>query len=517
MVTQGPKFSAASVTTDPDRSAHSFLLTGRPGIGKTYFLTTVDRIFIIPVEEGLKGGSPNHHPARFTAVPRTLKEFHDALDAFAREVNAPGPDRKRPYPHLGVDSLSGIEALVHEAACAQEGAAHIESKEYGKVYAAALQLFSRVMRHLDTIRRMGTHVWIIAHSQEVQEANDSGDLFKRWDLAFRGADKRAQEARNLWRQWADHVLFLDWDSGVVAKKGKRTMGQLRARILRCRESGYAFAKTRARIPDTLPATWPDLQKAIASGMPAPEARLRSQVQDLIARLSDENAALIRADLDACKNANALAAALSRAQGMLAVERAAEPEAEPPPEPVAAEQASHEFEDERDPAPFAARSPASVATPAPASPPPESPGDAVPDPPEAQAAAREPGYDDVDDAEAPGESLDAEPAPAETNDRALYEALSADLRSKIAQAANVASVDELVASTSKDLKASCPDLWDDIRAAGFQRKFTLATDAGTLQALTRDITAAKLSVNVDATLKTAYAIRMRQLKGAGAAR
>jgi hypothetical protein len=309
-----------AVSNEPDKSAHSFVLTGRPGIGKTYFVSTIDKAFILPIEEGLKGISPDHRPAHFTSTPRNLTELEQALDAFC-QLNAP-VDGKRPYAHLALDSLSGIEGLIHEQACAEEGVRHMEGKDFGKVFAAALPLFARVQKRLDSVRKTGTHVWLIAHAQETSEANEDGDQFRRWDLAFRGSPSKAAEVRSLWRQWADHVFFLDWDLSVRSQKGKRTVGKLRARVLRTRESGFAFAKTRARLPDVLPATWEDLRAAMASGTPAPEGRLRAQLEEVLGKLADEaSVATLRRELAKAQGANRVAALLSRAQGFLAVERA----------------------------------------------------------------------------------------------------------------------------------------------------------------------------------------------------
>lgn len=314
------KFSAAHVTTSADRSAHSFLLTGKPGIGKTWFLSTIPRCFVITTEEGLKGASPDHAVAHFDVPTQSVQDVVDACDAFI-ELNAPGPDGKRPYQHLGIDGMSGIEQFVHQEACKRENVTHMEGKDYGKVFSAAMPLYLAVQKKLDSIRRMGVHVWIVAHAGEATEAGEDGSMFRRWDLAFRGPREKQSEVRNLWRQWADHVLFLDWDVSVVSAKGKRTVGKLRSRVLRTQESGFAFAKSRARLPATLAATFEDLHRALVAGAAAPEAKLRKQIEAAIGLLVDpENLAAIRADYAAAKGPNRLAAVLSRAQGMLSVER-----------------------------------------------------------------------------------------------------------------------------------------------------------------------------------------------------
>jgi hypothetical protein len=478
------KFSASAVSTEPDKSAHSFILTGRPGIGKTYFVSTVDRCFIIPIEEGLKGASPEHRPAHFTVVPRTLAELEQALDVFASTINAPAAGGKRPFGHVALDSLSGIEALIHDAACAEENVRHMEGKEYNKVWAAALPLFARIQRKLDAIRRTGTHVWLIAHAQEVVDANEDGETFRRWDLAFRGNGSKAMEVRNLWRQWADHVLFLDWDLSVRSQKGKRTVGKLRARILRCRESGFAFAKTRARIPDTLPATWEDLRRAMAAGTPASEAKLRSQIQELLGKLTDDDAALIKADLAKASTANRLAAVLSRAQGMAAVERANQADVTPtqPEEPAQAEAASPYDPDT---------------------------GEVYDEPAEALTDTPEP----VVAEEAPVPTAIDEPEEAHADERATYEALASETKRLIDGENTVDGVTVALGSFAKEGRSAYPDVWDGLRVYAFTRRVDLCSTPEELQRLVGEITAAKLPKGTDTPVRAAYTSKLRALRGA----
>lgn len=319
------RFSPATVTRQPDRTAHKFVLTGRSGIGKTFLASTIPGVFIIPVEEGLKGASPDHEPAHFAVVPRSLRELHQALDSFV-DLNGPGPDRRRPYTHLAIDSLSGVEALVHDAALEAEHARHMDGKDYKVVWSAASSLWTEVQRKLDAIRRLGVHVWLIAHATETVDATVSGDTFRKWDLAFKGSGGSLAEVRQFWRAWADHVFFLDWVAKVVpGSKGKRAIGKYEGRVLYTRESATHYAKTRARLPPSIPATWDDLARALAAGSIAPEAKLRAQLADLLPQLEAADRAIVEAELGAAKGANRLAALVSRAQGMLAVSREEAPE------------------------------------------------------------------------------------------------------------------------------------------------------------------------------------------------
>ncbi|WP_437285636.1 5'-3' exonuclease H3TH domain-containing protein [Sorangium sp. So ce406] len=312
------RFSAASVTRAPDRSKHKIIFTGRSGVGKTHFVSTIPGVFIVPIEEGLKGASPDHEPAHFKETPRTIGELHQALDVFA-ELNSADAEGRRQFPHLALDSLSGIERLVHEAACGAEKVRHMEAKDFKKVWSAAEPFWFEVQAKLDAIRRTGVHIWIIAHSAETVDASTtSGEIYRRWDIQLKGTGTTGVEARQMWRAWADHVFFLDW--AVEVQKGSKTsraIGRYKGRILHTRESASYYAKTRLRLPPSLPATWEDLAKAWAAGVAAPDAKLRAELNEVLPQLAPEDREAIEAELGTAAG-NKLSALVSRAHGMLAV-------------------------------------------------------------------------------------------------------------------------------------------------------------------------------------------------------
>jgi len=155
----------------------------------------------------------------------------------------------------------------------------------------------------------------------VIDAALNGETFRKWDLLLKGTGPTGIEARQLWRQWADHVFFLDWIAKVQkGDKGRRAVGKYEGRILHTRESATHYAKTRSRLPASLPATWEDLDRAMSAGVAAPDAKLRKQIADILPQLPAEDREVISGELGAATGANRLAAILSRAQGMLAVAR-----------------------------------------------------------------------------------------------------------------------------------------------------------------------------------------------------
>lgn len=320
--------SRFNITKGAEHRPHATILTGRSGIGKTHLCSTIPNRFFICVEQGLKGASPDHvaELARFDTQPRSFGELLEMIAAYREMAKSQG------LRHLCLDSLSGIEKLVNLQACRQESVAHMEAKEFKKVWSAAMPLWQRVQNELDRVRdEAGSHLWIIAHSQETSETTTTGDMFTKWDLSFQGSGKSLGEIRQLWRAWADHVLFIDWDADIVEGKlmQRKAVGRYRSRILRTRETPNHYAKNRAGLPPTLPATWVDLARAMASAAPASEPRLRQQITAALDQLGTDDRAAVEVEFNAAKTVTALAATLSRAQGMVSAARLEEEDNETP--------------------------------------------------------------------------------------------------------------------------------------------------------------------------------------------
>jgi len=296
---------------------HATILTGRSGIGKTFLASTIPNVFFICVEQGLKGASPEHVAdlPRFER-PRSLPEFLEMVGELKATARAQG------IRHAAIDSLSGLERLVNKQTCNQESVAHMEAKDFKKVWAASMPNWQRLQDAFDALRdEAGVHVWLIAHGQETKTSTVDGDMFQTWDLALQGSGDSLSALRQMWRGWADHVLFIDWDADVTRGSiGKKSVGKYKSRILRTRETPSHYAKNRANLPPILPATWADLARAMAAGAPADGARLRGQVTALLPQLGESDRAAIEADMAKAKSTAAMSAVLSRAQGMLSAAR-----------------------------------------------------------------------------------------------------------------------------------------------------------------------------------------------------
>lgn len=313
------KFDFATITEAADVGAQRFILYGPPKIGKTQLVCNIPGMFIICPEEGLKGiDKPAKH---FPRAPRNIAELYEAIDAFV-DGNVKGPDGKKPFHHLAIDTLSWVESMINAAACTEERVKHMAGKEYQAVWQAAVAIWEEFYLRLERVRRSGVHWWALTHGEQIDDVAIDGSTWRKWDL------KLYKKASAIWRERTDHVLFMNWGSKAVkGGKGKRTVGKYDGRVVYLRESADHFAGSRSSAPEQVPATWPDLRAALAAPAPATDAKLRAAIVAVLEVLDVDSKAAIEKDLAVAKNGRDLAAVLSRAEGFRSIAVTDAPEEE----------------------------------------------------------------------------------------------------------------------------------------------------------------------------------------------
>jgi hypothetical protein len=338
------RFATARVGTSVKASAQKTILMGDPGSGKTHHLSEYEQMFFLPVEGGTTGFSPSaachffelENEAGYPIVPRSLAELIEMIRRF-REINVPAAgEKRRPYAHLALDSVSAIEDLVHAEVCRQNGVRSLEDSEYGpKLYNATIPIWRQFLAELDAVVALaGASVWLTGHTEEETAANQAGQTFRRKTLRIKGGGKSQSDVRGVLVQWADNLWLLT-QQVTVAKggKGQRTTASAGARVILTQPGEFAGggsyeAKSRIRVPLRIPAAQEDVRAAMRAGVTRPAARVRADLETVIAQLPPEQAAEIRADVGKSDAPGWLDRTLSRAKAVL-VALAADQEDEDP--------------------------------------------------------------------------------------------------------------------------------------------------------------------------------------------
>jgi hypothetical protein len=356
------KFDFSQVTKARDDGPQIFVLYSEAKWGKTTLMCSIPGLFILVPEEGLKGiDDPAEH---FPRSPRNLTEFYEALDAFEAGNSRDPKTGQRRFRHLAIDSLSWIETMIHQDSRADVGSRNLGSDFQSGHKVADSRWDDFVERIVTLRRRVGVHVWLIAHAEKTKEVAITGETYDKNDLRL------APKAAALLRGRADHVFFGAYRSEIVkGGKGRRTVGRYTGRVIYTRSSAHHFAGSRSGVPEVVNATWPDLVAALKAGTPAPAAKLRADIEAVIASLPEDRRAPILADLATAKSDRDLSRVLSRAEGAAALQQPedsdeaapakeeappatpAEPPATKPTSPKRVEQRAEEDEEEAGPVPL----------------------------------------------------------------------------------------------------------------------------------------------------------------------
>jgi hypothetical protein len=125
----------------------------------------------------------------------------------------------------------------------------IEGAPYGSGWALFRQEFGRLLADFDRLIERGIHVVVISHSLTRKfQAPSSEIAYDRFELNL------YQPNSQKLKQWADAVLFLDWDVRVVENRSGKARGiGGKTRVLHTAHCAAFDAKCRVDLPEKLPA------------------------------------------------------------------------------------------------------------------------------------------------------------------------------------------------------------------------------------------------------------------------
>lgn len=243
--------------SSPQKAAgHRIVLYGQGGIGKTTLASLLPGpVAFIDLDESL-GRLGIDAPCIY---PQTWRELRDAL-------NSEGWDDIKT---VVVDTATKAEELAaaevvrdHAGEIGKDNrpVSSIEGFGYGKGYMFLFEKFLPLLADLDRHVRAGRNVALVCHDCTTTVPNPGGEDWLRYEprLSSPGSGKGSVRLRV--REWADHVLFLDYDINV-GKDGKGKGGG--SRTLYRAQTPHCMAKSRTGA-DPIPVdenfTWGDIIK-----------------------------------------------------------------------------------------------------------------------------------------------------------------------------------------------------------------------------------------------------------------
>ena len=209
------------------------LIYGPEGIGKSTFASQMPDPLFVDVEDG-----SGHLPVRRLPVPPDWDTLLAEIDSVYEEPKG--------ISTIVIDSVDAAERLCQAKVIERAKKKSIEAWGYGKGYVVAAEEYQNLLTALDRCIRRGVNVVMVAHSQlrKVERPDEEG-AYDRFEV------KLNKHVASKTKEWADAVLFLDYETFVSVDesgKGKASGGK---RVIRTSHSVSWDAKNRFDLPDKL--------------------------------------------------------------------------------------------------------------------------------------------------------------------------------------------------------------------------------------------------------------------------
>lgn len=175
---------------------------------------------------------------------------------------------------LVVDTADWAQRLCTDAVCARLKIGGIEDLGYGKGYSYVYEDFGRLLNLLDQVVDRGINVIVTAHAamRKFEQPDEMGS-YDRWELKLNNSQKCS--IANMVKEWADMVLFANYETIVVKNENKKGKAQGGQRVMYTAHHPCWDAKNRFDLPEKLPLDFEKvahcfLQPA-GGAAPAPQA------------------------------------------------------------------------------------------------------------------------------------------------------------------------------------------------------------------------------------------------------
>lgn len=214
------------------------VIYGHEGIGKSTLASKLPGAVFIDIEQGT-----NQLDVARLPRPRTWTELlSEIADVISNDYG---------IETLVIDTADAAEQLCIAHVCAGAGKKSIEEWGYGKGYALVRDEFLKLIGLLDELTTHGVNVCILAHAciSRVETPEESAS-YDRWTLKLIDT-KRTSDAALL-KEWADLLLFIDYDTYVEVNENGRGKAKGGKRVIKCTHSATYDAKNRYDLPDEIP-------------------------------------------------------------------------------------------------------------------------------------------------------------------------------------------------------------------------------------------------------------------------
>lgn len=214
------------------------VIYGPEGIGKSSFAAKFPEPLFIDTE-----GSTARMDVRRLPAPTSFAMIEEEIRYVISNPNV--------CKTLVLDTADWAEKLCRVAVCAKNSKSGLEDFGYGKGYSYLFEDFGRMLNLLDSVAERDVHIVITAHAamRKFEQPDESG-AYDRWELKLSNAQKCS--IANMVKEWADMVLFANYETFVIKKKDEKNKVAGGNRVMYTTHHPCWDAKNRFGLPEKLP-------------------------------------------------------------------------------------------------------------------------------------------------------------------------------------------------------------------------------------------------------------------------
>jgi len=214
-------------------SAKKIVIYGPEGIGKS----TLASQFPEPLFIDTEGSTKELDVARFPE-PKSMGDVGKMIKYVL--------DTDDCCKTLVIDTADWLEALAIDYVCKDKGVNGIEDIGYGKGYVFLADQFRKLLPMLDLVVKKGINVVITAHAKMRKfEQPDEMGAYDRWEM------KLSRQVAPMIKEWADMVLFANYETIVVKTGDDKYKAQGGKRVIHTSHSPCWDAKNRIGLPEKI--------------------------------------------------------------------------------------------------------------------------------------------------------------------------------------------------------------------------------------------------------------------------
>lgn len=228
-------------------TAQKVVVYGPEGIGKSTFFSQFPDPLWSDVEESTKD--------------LDVRRFNDKAESFSALIEQAKYVRDNPgiCKTYVIDTADWAERLAIKSVCDRAKKNGIEDFGYGKGYVYVNEEFGKLLNILQEIVDKGINVGIAAHAiMRKFEQPDEFGAYDRWELKL---DKRNS---SMLKEWADMVLFANYETFVVTDDNKKAKAQGGKRVMFTSHHPCWDAKNRKGLPEKLPFDFKEIAHCLPS-------------------------------------------------------------------------------------------------------------------------------------------------------------------------------------------------------------------------------------------------------------